>query len=141
MTHSLHRPSRPAARIACALLAVTSAFALDLPAASAQDFCEQDGLVVIQVESTPPAPGWAAETISSGYTGSSYYRWDGGNQFSTPGVGTLSYAFNIEHAGSYSLRIRNKFTSATPSEGNDCWTRIDGGTWTKTVSATPGVWT
>ncbi|MCB9896904.1 MAG: hypothetical protein H6825_02755 [Planctomycetes bacterium] len=123
-------------RATCAAFAAIALFT-STPV-SAQDFCEQDGLIVLQVESTAFAPQWADETNSTGYTGACFLRWAGADQFATPGVGTLSYTFNVEHAGTYNLRIRNRYSDP---ERNDCWTRFDGGTWTKTVSHTPNVWT
>ena len=38
----------------------------------------------------------AQETSFSGYTGSSYLRWDGPDYFQTPGHGIFEFEFEVE---------------------------------------------
>lgn len=124
-----------------AAAALLGTLGLAAPAASAQGFCEQDGLIVWEIESTPTQPDWVFETSSTGFTGSGYYRWDGPDHFHTPGNGTISYTFTVTNPGTYNLRIRNKHTHPDATLENDCWTRVDGGSWNKTYSQANNVWT
>jgi hypothetical protein len=123
---------------------VAAAFAATLlcaPSVHAQGFCEQDGLIVMEIESAPPGTGWLFENSSSGYTGTGYYRWDGGDQFNNPGLGIMSYTFTVANPGTYNFRIRNKHTDPDATMENDCWTRLDGGGWDKSYSQVNNVWT
>ncbi|MCB9896903.1 MAG: hypothetical protein H6825_02750 [Planctomycetes bacterium] len=104
-------------------------------------FCAQDDLVVFEVESTPPAAGWVSSTASTGFTGTAFYEWDGGDQFDDPGHGVLAYDFTVDDPGHYDLRIRSRNNNPDPSQSDDCWTRMDGGPWIKTVSHVNMVWT
>ena len=105
---------------------------------------ESGGLVVVEIESAAPVGAWTPETAYSGYTGDSYYRWNGSNHFNAPGIGILTYDFEIGTAGTYQLRIRNLHDNPDSSEENDCWVRMDGGTWLKAYSnaggGTVGIW-
>jgi hypothetical protein len=135
-------PSRPlrAPRLALALAGALSL--LCTPAISAQNgFCETGGLVVVETESAALSGSWAAETIIPSYTGASYYRWAGANQYNSPGNGTLSYVIHISTPGDYQMRLRNHHNHPDSTLENDAWTRMDGSTWTKTYSGTAGGWT
>jgi hypothetical protein len=90
--------------------------------------------VVVEIESTPPVGQWIPETIWPDYTGTSYYRYNGGNQFNNPGVAKLVYHLAIEHAGQYRLAIRNRHENPNPELENDVWVRMDGGDWIKCFS-------
>jgi len=134
----LRSAARARVLLAAAVLCIV---AWSAPRVAAQVFCGESGLVVMQVESAPLAGSWAAETAVGGFTGSSYYRWAGANQFNSPGQGTLSYSFTVTTPGDYSLRLRNHHDHPDSTQENDCWTRLDGGTWVKTYSGTAGTWT
>lgn len=110
-------------------------------AARAQTFQESGGLVVVEIESAAPAGSWASETSIGGYTGTSYYRWAGGNQYGSGGSGILSYSINITTPGNYNLRIRNHHNHPDSTLENDCWTRMDGSKWIKTYSSKANEWT
>jgi hypothetical protein len=97
-------------------------------------FLEQDGLLVMEVESAPKVGEWAAESTHAGYTGPFYYRWNGPNYFNKPGVDALRYDFTISKAGKYNLRIHNRHDHPEPDLENDCWVRLDGGDWIKVYS-------
>ncbi|MDG2149576.1 MAG: hypothetical protein P8N09_08630 [Planctomycetota bacterium] len=129
----------------CAVRALIGALSLFLAGGmSASDlnaqfeYCEEDGLLVLEIEDQAPAGGWVEETQFSGfsgYGGPSYFRWAGGNQFNSPGHGVLTYTLNIATAGDYQMRIYNHHNDPDSTQENDCWTRMDGGTWVKTYSS------
>lgn len=107
-------------------------------------FQEENGLLVIEVESAPPNGDWNVETTFPGYTGASYYRWEGPNLFSTPGVDPLTYEINIQNPGHFEFHIHNRHEDPNPDQDNDCWVRVDNSPWTKCYSnmgaSTVGVW-
>ncbi len=92
------------------------------------DYQEQNGLVVIEAEHlTGETANWLKETSFAPYTGTSYIRWNGANNFSTPGNGVISATIQINTPGEYRVQIRNKVghgTSAT--ESNDTWVKFPG---------------
>lgn len=91
------------------------------------------GLVVFEIESIAAANGWVEETTDPGFTGTSYFRWDGGDQ-PRPGQGELTYRVFVEQAGLYNLRIHNRHNNPDPSQGNDCWVRVNFNGWEKVFS-------
>jgi len=121
------------------LALATPLLLLAAPTLDAQQFCEDDGLVVMEVESVPPAGDWVEESTIAGASGT-YYRWAGPDQFFTPGSGVLSYTIEITTPGTYNLRIRNYHDDPDVTLENDCWVRMDGGTWIKTYSALANTW-
>lgn len=111
-------------------------------AAEAQSaYQESGGIVVVEVESAAVVPSWARETSLSGYTGGAYYTWRGPDLFNSPGSGVLQYHVNITTGGSYGMRLHNRHDHPDSTLANDCFTRMDGGTWIKTYSSTRGQWT
>ena len=107
-------------------------------------FQEEGGLVVMQVESAPRVDFWGAASSVPGYTGNSYYHWYGNDFFNQPGMGLLTYEIEITNAGNYFLSLYNYHDDPAPDQANDCWVRMDGGTWYKVFSnlgsQTVGVW-
>ena len=126
---------------------VALAFLISTPAI-AQDggvYQEEGGIVVVEIESTPPGPGWAEETISTGFTFESYYRWNGGNNFNSPGSGVTGYRVNLSQGTKWFLSLHNRHDDPDDTEENDVWVRADGGTWFKCFSNSaggghPGAW-
>lgn len=114
---------------------------IGLQASAQAVFQESGGLVVMEAESAPTAGGWTKESAVAGSSGSGYYRWNGADAFNSPGQGILRYAIRIFNAGSYNLRIRNHHNHPDSTLENDCFTRLDGGTWIKTYSSTADQWT
>ncbi len=104
-------------------------------------FQESGGIVVVEIESAPVVPSWNSETAMLGFTGTSYYTWRGPDLFGSPGSGVLSYYVNITTPGVYNLRIRNRHDFSDSTLENDCFTRMDSGTWVKTYSSQRGQWT
>jgi len=126
------QPGARGRRMLCAIVALSL---LGAPAASAQaTYCEQGTLIVAQVESAGPVAGWAVETSLPGFTGASYLRWVGGNQFANPGQGILTYTLKVTTPGTYQMRLRNLHDNPDPTVENDCWARMDGGSWIKIYS-------
>ncbi len=130
----------PAARTATRWgLSLALALGLGVSAASAQlEYCEDNGLVIFEVEDVAPAGGWVEETQHSGFAGTSYFRWNGGDLFNNPGSGKLTYTLDITTPGDYEMRIHNHHNDPDSTMENDCWTRMDGGTWVKTYSGQNG---
>ncbi|MFT5285173.1 MAG: hypothetical protein ACI8TQ_001335 [Planctomycetota bacterium] len=101
--------------------------------------------IVIEMESQSPIGDWVEETTIPGFGGDSYFRWDGSNFFGTPNVDTLTYNFEVTKTDLYLIRLHVRHDDPDPSEENDCWARLNGGSWEKlyhnTGSAGVGVWT
>jgi len=111
--------------------------ALLAPVAPAQAPCAwqaENNLVVVEVEAVSPTGNWSVETNFAGYTGGSYYRWTGPNHFNQPGNGIMTYPIEVHEAGHYQLRIHNRHEDPDHTEENDCWVRMDGGSWIKLYS-------
>jgi hypothetical protein len=137
MTPDAVAPDRRRAR----LLSLAAALCLAPLAAAQPEVCDPGfGPIVLEVESTPPVASWAQETTEAGYTGDGYFRWTGSNHYNQPGNGILTYIVNIETAGTYNMRIRNLHVNPDGTLENDCWVRMDGGTWLKSFSSIPLVW-
>jgi hypothetical protein len=89
------------------------------------DFQDQNGLVVIEIESAAAVGDWASDTALPDFTGSAYYRWDGGNNFGTPNIDTLEYQVRINTPGKYRFIWRTRITEGdNPTEGNDAWLKL-----------------
>ncbi len=88
-------------------------------------FRETGKLLVAEIESVPAATGWIKENSVTGFTGNSYYRWNGGDAFNTPGSGLLEYKIYITNPGTYRFVWHSKIMNGTdPTESNDSWLRI-----------------
>lgn len=107
-------------------------------------FVDSNNVVVMEMESKDPIGNWVEESILSGFAGESYFRWDGPNLFSTPNTDTLTFRFEISTPTTYIIRQHVRHDDSDPSMENDCWVRLDGGTWEKLFhNAGPsgvGVW-
>jgi len=129
----------PMVRVLLLVVGVT----LTVDAFSGQTFFQEaGGILVMEVESAPPAGDWKAETELKGFKGECYYTWRGQNYFKNPSQkGVLTYTFVITTPGKYHLRIHNRHDFHDSTESNDCYTRMDGGKWVKTFSSKRGEWT
>ena len=95
---------RTAQRLAAAAVAIhVGAFAF----AGEGVFQEQGGLLVVEFESTGASGNWSMEHDVPGHTGPGYLRWDGPDQFGSPGHDPFSVDFDIYQGGIYAFRIRN----------------------------------
>ncbi len=89
---------------------------------------EQNGLVVIEIESQPVVADWTQRTEISGYTGSGYYEWRHGNTTTSAlaaGTGILTYSVQINNPGRYRLQIRSAAPQRT--DFNDVWIKFPEG--------------
>ncbi|MEO0480404.1 MAG: hypothetical protein AAF196_13060 [Planctomycetota bacterium] len=93
-----------------------------------------DGIVVIEIETEEARVDWVERTDRPGFSGASFFRWEGPNHFSRPGIGILTYRVFVEEAGRYQVRIHNRHDHPDSSEANDCWMRVNRSSWIKTYS-------
>lgn len=121
--------------------------------ASAQTFIENDGFVVMDVESAPATGNWRLERSIGGFKGRGYYVWRGDNLFGASGAGqsTLRYRFRINRPGNYELSWRSRIAEGNNrTESNDSWVRFPTGRnvpgeqalngWTKAYMNVIGEW-
>lgn len=88
-------------------------------------FVEENGLLIIETESTGVTGEWALRSRTPDYTGSGYLQWEGPNSYSQPGNGLLRYHLRVTTTGTYRFRWRSRINEGTDStEGNDAWLRF-----------------
>lgn len=88
-------------------------------------FEEKNGLLIIEAEDMELPADWHIKTTKTGYTGASYITWEGGDKFSTPGVGTITTKIKISKAGTYRFQWRNAVGEGTnTTEFNDSWLKF-----------------
>ncbi len=100
-----------------------------LPASQSPVFQEQNGLIVIEAESCPPAEGWTKKTSDNGepnrygkWTGSGYYMATRTSMNKMPSDHMI-YNFKVNTPGNYKFIIRGtKPSGVAGDEANDCWT-------------------
>ena len=83
----------------CVATAITWLLCGVAPAQDGGLYEEDNGLIVVEFESTPPAGDWAEETVFTGFTFQSYYRWNGPDHFNSPGNGTVGYRLDVRQPG------------------------------------------
>lgn len=100
-------------------------FSSSLSGAVYQDL---NGLVVIEAENlTGQTANWKQETTFTAFSGNSYIRWNGSNNFSNPGSGVISTTIQINNPGVYRVMLRNKVGYGTSTtEHNDTWVKFPG---------------
>ncbi len=110
------------------LTLMISFFGFYIPASIAQTFLEEDGLVVIEIESAENAPSnWAEETAFAGFTGEGYFRYDGNNHSNDPGIDVIEYGIFIQNPGLYRFRWRSLIAEgSSTTDSNDSWLKIFG---------------
>ena len=89
-------------------------------------YVERNGFVVIEAEAANNLPSaWNRRTNIRGYTGSSYLRYEGTNNFRTPGRNVYSFKFYVASAGTFRFQWRNRIAKGSNStEHNDAWLRF-----------------
>lgn len=92
------------------------------------DYQDENGLVVIEAENLKGATSsWIKETTFTPYTGASYIRWNGSDNFSSPAIGEISATIKINNPGVYRIQMRNKVGHGTNNtEANDTWMKFPG---------------
>ncbi len=121
--------------------------------ASAATFLEENGVVVMEAESSAANGSWKLQRSLSGYSGSGYLFWSGSDSFavSSAGRGTITYRFKIQKAGNYQFRWRSRIGHGrSRTEHNDSWVRFPTGKniageqalngWTKVYMNTLDKW-
>ena len=88
-------------------------------------FQEENGLVIMEVETADLAGDWSLQTGIAGYTGNGYYEWKHGDNSMTiesPGLGILTYPIQINQTGTYQFLYRTAAPHST--EHNDAFIRF-----------------
>ncbi|MEH6770807.1 putative Ig domain-containing protein [Maribacter arcticus] len=89
---------------------------------------ENNGLVVIEMESLTYGSNWSEQTSASGFTGDSYL-FNSVDSFGSPGNGTITTQVEITTPGLYRFQWYNKIgiIAATDptTEHNDAWLRFN----------------
>lgn len=94
-------------------------------AACQGEFVEQNGLVIIEVESATATDDWTLRTDLAGSTGTGYYEWRHGDPDEGvigPGQGVMTYSIKITKTGMYRFLYRTAAPHST--EHNDAWIRF-----------------
>ena len=121
-----------------ALLMLAFAGPESATAQSAGAFIENNGLVVMEVESVDRPFNWTFETSVEGFVGDGYLRYIGSNHFNEPGIDVLEFDVVIINPGEYKMFLwANHFDAPEPDQNNDAWTKMDDGEWIKTVHPGP----
>lgn len=119
----------------------------------ADTFVENDGILIMEAESSAAQGDWGLERSVDGFSGNGYLRWNGSDSFavSTAGRGAITYRFRIKRAGNYELLWRSRITRGNNrTEHNDSWARFPTGQnirgeqglngWTKVYMSTLNKW-
>jgi len=86
-------------------------------------YLENNGLIVIEMESTDAPSPWQEKSGDEAIGG--YLEWGGSNNFNTPGQGLISIRVAISNPGMYRFIWRNSIREGTDStESNDSWLKI-----------------
>lgn len=90
-------------------------------------FQMQNGLLVVEIESAPPADDWEIRTELSGASGS-YYYWNYPNAINRDtSIGVMEYHVNISEAGRYRFQLRSaRGPIDNNTEENDAFIRVMG---------------
>lgn len=121
-----------------ALLILAIAGPESATAQSAGAFIEDNGLVVMEVESVERPFNWNFETSIEGFVGDGYLRYIGSNHFNEPGIDVLEFDVVITNPGEYKMFLwANHFDAPEPDQNNDAWTKMNDGDWIKTVHPGP----
>eukprot|EP00040_Diaphanoeca_grandis_P016053 m.82633 g.82633 ORF g.82633 m.82633 type:complete len:662 (-) comp25535_c0_seq2:352-2337(-) len=103
---------------------------------------EVNGEALSQIE-VVPSNGWVFGNSITGYTGSGYFTWKGGDFFQTQYAGKhglLEFRTRIARAGYYQINIRKYHNDPDSTESNDCWLQVDNYDWEKVFDNTVARW-
>jgi hypothetical protein len=88
-------------------------------------FQEENGLVIIEAESTTGYGSWHPDTVISGYLGNNYLLYNGPDYFNSPGNSVLTYHIHVDKVGTYRFQWRSRIAKGTSNtDHNDSWLRI-----------------
>lgn len=89
-------------------------------------FIEKDGIIIMEIESHPLIDTWAEETKIEGFSGESYYRWNGSNFYTgPPGFGEMEFTFKINRSGKYKVYMHNRRDHDEFDKANDIWFKMN----------------
>ncbi len=93
-------------------------------------FVEQNGRLIVEIESVAAVTDWHETNEFPGFTGSAAYLWTRpgttGGQRAEPGA--ITYHFTINTPGNYEFRWRSRIGEGTNgTEANDSWVRFPTG--------------
>ena len=90
------------------------------------DYNEVDGTVVIEAENLNLPAGWNIENSTTGFTGTGYINWTGGEFFNAPGNGIITSTIQINTPGTYVVQWRSKIgVGSSNTDNNDTWLRFN----------------
>jgi hypothetical protein len=83
---------------------------------------EKNGKIIVEFESTKELSGWDVETSATGFSGSGYLVWNGGQHLSTPDTGIIDYKLRVTTAGTYQFIWNSRVTHGNNgTDHNDTW--------------------
>lgn len=90
-------------------------------------FEEQNGLLVVEMESLPVTANWEVSQEIPGYTGSGYIQWTGPQYFNQVGRGPILFNIRINNPGTYVFDWRVAVGLGNDgTRHNDSWLKIKG---------------
>lgn len=93
-------------------------------------FVEQNGRLIVEIESVAAVSDWHETVEFPGFTGSAAYLWDrsGTTSAGRADAGAITYHFTINTPGNYEFRWRSRIGEGTSgTEANDSWVRFPTG--------------
>lgn len=101
---------------------------------------ENDGMVIVEAEYSTLSEGWELQDEVKGYSGEGYLTWMLPTNTKAQNQGLLSYPFNINEPGNYTVKIRNFHDCEDFTECNDIFVKMDDGSWEKNFNHTLSQW-
>jgi hypothetical protein len=90
-------------------------------------FEEENGLLVVELESLPLTGSWEVAHHIDGYTGNGYIQWTGNQFFNQTGNGAITFQIKINTPGTYSFNWRVAVGNGEDGTlHNDTWLKING---------------
>lgn len=88
-------------------------------------YVEKDGIVSVEFETVEGTIEWERGATLEGFDGEGYLIWNKEDNFTTPGIGILTYKINITSQGTYQFVWRSRISEGNSiSEANDSWLRF-----------------
>jgi len=114
----------------------------DAPASdcTAGIFALVDNAVVFEAESQPLSDGWVLESNVPGYSGAGYITWDQPTTTEANDQRLLTYRFQVENAGTYTVKLRNYHPCEDFTECNDIFLCVNNTAWRKNFNHTLRAW-
>lgn len=101
------------------------------PCTNSSDFIfnEKDGLVTVEFEEAAFPTNWKQKSDGSSFSGKGYMIWEGPQNLSNPGIGTVTFKIKIENAGTYQVLWKSAVkTGNNGTDHNDSWLRFNDAT-------------